>query len=296
MTTHATSAPPRLIGRRRHILREPKPGEWGDRLVFGYMFRVITALAAVFVPGVLVLLLGALNRWHLTEGMIWFFGIAMVLLILIGETLRIGAYESRLRNVAFERIKSEMGMINLPAMIVKIHGEPPLSYRISKRLFDIFFSALVLAAITPLFLMIALLIKFDSRGPATFSQRRLGYRNRWITIHKFRTMYAEPQADPSARITRVGRFLRATAIDELPQLFDVLVGHMSLVGPRPATPLGNELSDILCYAKPGLTGIAAPRLSAREAFITYLTTRSLWVDFVILVRTFARGVRIIARP
>jgi lipopolysaccharide/colanic/teichoic acid biosynthesis glycosyltransferase len=113
----------------------------------------------------------------------------------------------------------------------------------AKRLFDLLGAALGLLLVSPLMLAIAAAIKLDTRGPVFFRQQRVGRHGVPFRIHKFRTMVADaPQRGPALtvgddmRITRSGRWLRRTRLDELPQLIDVLAGHMSLVGPRPEVP------------------------------------------------------------
>ena len=113
----------------------------------------------------------------------------------------------------------------------------------AKRVFDLLGAGLGLLLLSPLMLAIALAIKLDSRGPVFFRQQRVGRHGMLFRIHKFRSMVADaPQRGPALtvgddpRITRVGRWLRRTRLDELPQLIDVLAGHMSLVGPRPEVP------------------------------------------------------------
>jgi Undecaprenyl-phosphate glucose phosphotransferase len=112
---------------------------------------------------------------------------------------------------------------------------------IVKRVFDIVVGSLALLALSPLMIATAIAIKLDSRGPVFFRQQRHGFNNEVISVWKFRSMYAD-KCDPAAkvvvtkgdpRVTRVGRFIRRTSIDELPQLFNVLMGELSLVGPRP---------------------------------------------------------------
>jgi Undecaprenyl-phosphate glucose phosphotransferase len=139
-----------------------------------------------------------------------------------------------------------------------------------KRVMDIALSAALLVFFMPLMLVIAALVKFDSRGPVIFRQRRFGFNRQPITVYKFRTMYCGgddatvPQArrqDP--RITRLGRFLRRSSFDELPQLFNVLRGDMSLVGPRPhATAHDEKYAPVVDgylarhRVQPGITGWA----------------------------------------
>src|SRR5690348_14860679 len=116
-----------------------------------------------------------------------------------------------------------------------------------KRLFDLVASSIGLLVLSPLLLLVAILIKLDSRGPILFKQKRVGQNFRPFLIYKFRTMYVGAHAtsfltigaDP--RITRIGKYLRASKIDELPQLLNVLKGDMSLVGPRPEVPRYVEL-------------------------------------------------------
>jgi lipopolysaccharide/colanic/teichoic acid biosynthesis glycosyltransferase len=112
-----------------------------------------------------------------------------------------------------------------------------------KRLFDLLGASLALLLLSPLMLAIAAAIKLDSRGPVFFRQQRVGRHGLPFRIHKFRSMVADaPQRGPALtvgedeRITRIGRWLRRTRLDELPQFIDVLAGHMSLVGPRPELP------------------------------------------------------------
>lgn len=143
-----------------------------------------------------------------------------------------------------------------------------------KRVLDFLFSLLVIAILWPLFLLLYLVVRIDSPGPGIFRQARLGKGRQPFTCYKFRTMVADaPQLrkpDGSAytgeddpRLTRAGRFLRKTSLDELPQFFNVLIGDMSVVGPRP-----EQLDQIRYYSerqkkrllvKPGMTSLAAIR-------------------------------------
>ncbi len=125
---------------------------------------------------------------------------------------------------------------------VLVFRRPLSGWRIvTKRMMDVTLAAALIVVLLPLLLAIAVLIPLDSAGPIIFRQQRLGFNQQRITVHKFRTMRCDSAADlavPQAqrndpRVTRLGRFLRRSSLDELPQLFDVLVGTMSLVGPRP---------------------------------------------------------------
>ena len=115
-------------------------------------------------------------------------------------------------------------------------------YSRMKRLLDVILSVLGGVVLSPLFLFLALAIKIDSKGPVLFRQRRVGKDKHCFEILKFRTMRTDTPCDvpthqlknPDACITRVGRFLRKTSLDEIPQLWNILVGDMSIIGPRPA--------------------------------------------------------------
>jgi len=149
----------------------------------------------------------------------------------------------------------------------------PLDLKVNKRIkrsFDIFFSILViLTVLSWLYPLIAILIKFSSKGPVLFIQRRNGLYNREFNCYKFRTMVVNDLADEQQaqkgddRITTIGKFLRRTSLDELPQFFNVLKGDMSVVGPRPHMVKHNEdyaaLIENYNYrtlVKPGITGLA----------------------------------------
>jgi len=184
-----------------------------------------------------------------------------------------------------------------------------------KRIEDVVIAVICLSVMLPLMLVIALSIKLDSRGPVLFRQKRLGASNLPFNLLKFRSMYVE-QADPlgqqltrtgDPRVTRVGRFLRKTSLDELPQLINVLRGEMSLVGPRPhalaASAAGiayaRAISEypIRHRVKPGITGWAQvngwrgetttiEQIRRRvEHDLYYIENWSLSFDLVILGRT-----------
>ncbi|MCF4165091.1 undecaprenyl-phosphate glucose phosphotransferase [Zavarzinia compransoris] len=179
-------------------------------------------------------------------------------------------------------------------------------------------AALGLLLASPLLLAVAIAIKLDSPGPVLFRQPRVGFNNKNFDCFKFRTMTVDPNDDgtrgttrDNPRITRIGKFLRRSSIDELPQLMNVLRGDMSIVGPRPHVPnmlIGNHtyLEAVREYAyrcrvKPGITGWAqinggrgtittvdkAKRVVAYDIF--YIENWSLWLDIKIMVRTLVAG-------
>jgi lipopolysaccharide/colanic/teichoic acid biosynthesis glycosyltransferase len=194
-------------------------------------------------------------------------------------------------------------------------GPLSLRNRVIKRLLDLALSVPVIVILTPIFVLTAIAIKLDSQGPVLFRQRRMGRGNRLFDVYKFRSMRAEKSDSDGARsasreddrITRVGRFIRATSIDELPQLFNVLEGDMSLVGPRPHA-LGSLAGTQLFWQidqrywlrhaiKPGITGLAQVRgyrgatdheddLANRlRCDLEYVANWTLVRDVTILVRT-----------
>lgn len=170
-----------------------------------------------------------------------------------------------------------------------------------RRVFDISVSLMLLLFCIPLLLAILVAVYLDLRRPVFFNQQRPGYKGQPITVYKFRTMH-ELEADgllgigDAERMTRVGRFLRSTSLDELPQLLNVLKGDMSLVGPRPLLmdylPLYNERQMRRHDVKPGITGWAQVNgrnnLSWQEKFeldIWYVENHSFWLDLKILCLT-----------
>lgn len=140
---------------------------------------------------------------------------------------------------------------------------------LGKRFFDLFFSLIGLILLSPIFLVVSLWIKLDSKGPIFFRQERVGLKQKLFYIHKFRTMRTDAESlglkltvghDP--RITNSGYFLRKYKLDELPQLIDVLIGKMSLVGPRPEVPIyvakyPNDKREKIFQMRPGITDWAS---------------------------------------
>jgi exopolysaccharide biosynthesis polyprenyl glycosylphosphotransferase len=177
------------------------------------------------------------------------------------------------------------------------------TYEWAKRIFDFIGAAAVLVVLSPLFLLLAILIKLDSKGPALFRQERVGLNGRRFRMFKFRTMYTDtprysysPKESDDLRITRLGRFLRRTSLDELPQLLNVLLGSMSLVGPRPEMPFivetYAERHSQRLQVKPGITGLW--QLSGDRNYLIhenieydlyYIQHRNFFMDLAILLHT-----------
>lgn len=177
----------------------------------------------------------------------------------------------------------------------------------TKRLFDIVVSLATLLALSPVLLATALAVMLESGLPVLFRQVRVGRGGREFGMYKFRSMVKNAAAigpyhtsvdDP--RVTRVGRFIRRTSLDELPQLLNVLLGDMSLVGPRPDVPAQRALYaaadwDARCSVRPGITGLAQAQLRsvATEAQrlaldLQYVREQGLWLDLRILAWTLGR--------
>lgn len=181
---------------------------------------------------------------------------------------------------------------------------PHSLYAVFKRAADIAVSFALLLMALPIGLLIALAVKLDSAGVVIFSQERAGQNGKPFRIMKFRTMFAKsaryefsPKDSGDPRITRTGRFLRKTGLDEIPQLINVLKGDMSLVGPRPEMEfIVKEYSEIQkerLKVKPGITGLwqisehrRAPIHENMEYDLYYIENQSLLLDLAILLRTF----------
>ena len=173
-----------------------------------------------------------------------------------------------------------------------------------KRMIDFILSLIAMLILWPIFLIISILIKLDSKGPILFKQKRIGKNKKHFYIFKFRTMKIDTPKDmpthmlknPEVFITRVGKFLRKTSLDEFPQFINVLKGEMSIVGPRPY--LHREIPDMkesynsIIKVKPGITGMwqvsgrsdteFEERLKLDEY---YVRNWSLWLDIVIILKT-----------
>jgi len=182
-------------------------------------------------------------------------------------------------------------------------------YETSKRVLDVSLSLIALLALSPVFALIALLIKLDSPGPVLFTQNRVGLNGRIFKIFKFRSMYAEsakyepsPTSSLDPRLTGIGRLLRRLSLDELPQLVNVIRGEMSLVGPRPEMPFIVRRYDssqrMRLSVRPGITGLW--QLSADRAFpihenleydLYYVRNRGWFMDIAILIHTVVFAMR-----
>jgi O-antigen biosynthesis protein WbqP len=177
-----------------------------------------------------------------------------------------------------------------------------------KRIFDFFFSILLLLLLSPVLLVLAGIINATSRGPVLFKQYRVGLHKKEFIIYKFRTMHQETPEDkpthllenPDMHITSVGRILRKTSLDELPQLLNIIRGDMSFIGPRPALYNQYDLTSLrdqyhVHNMRPGITGWA--QINGRDELEVsvkaeydryYVDNYSLWLDIRILFRTVVK--------
>lgn len=188
-------------------------------------------------------------------------------------------------------------------------------YLLIKRIFDVVLSLIGIIMLSPIFIVTVLLIKLDSKGPVFFRQARCGKDGKEFSMLKFRSMVCDAEAlleklmdkneqtgpvfkikeDP--RITKIGKFIRRTSIDELPQLFNILAGDMSIVGPRP--PIPREVEQYTPYqrqrllVKPGLTCYWQVMGRNKIGFdewveldIRYIRERNIWIDMKLIFKTF----------
>ncbi len=203
----------------------------------------------------------------------------------------------------------------------EFHKKP--CYECIKRIFDLVVSLAAIIVLSPVLLVIALAIRLEDRGPILYCAQRVGRHGKVITVYKFRSMrmHADRLEDMltpeeleeykknyklehDPRITRIGAFLRKTSLDELPQLFNIFAGTLSLVGPRPVlqeeTELYGDKRGLLLACKPGLTGLWQVRGRSNVTYengrrqaleLQYVSHRSLWLDIKILFWTVGAVVR-----
>ena len=203
----------------------------------------------------------------------------------------------------------------------EFHKKP--FYECIKRIFDLVVSLVAVIVLSPILLVITLAIRLEDRGPILYRAQRVGRGGKPITVYKFRSMRMNAdrledmltpeeleeykknfKLEHDPRITKVGAFLRKTSLDELPQLFNILSGTLSLVGPRPVlqeeTELYGDKRNLLLSCKPGLTGLwqvsgrsnVTYENGRRQALeLQYVSQRSLWLDIKILFWTVGAVVR-----
>ncbi len=250
---------------------------------------------------------------------------------ILGEGAKVGEGAVLREMIVVEKPVDIEGMLTLPGKHLRLDASglaAPSGWRArwrttllaGKRVFDAVFAAVALIMLAPILGLVAVAIKLDSPGSVMFRQRRCGQQGREFTMYKFRSMVANAEelkrellskndvdgpmfkmiADP--RITRVGRFLRATNLDELPQLWNVLRGDMSLVGPRPLSMdemrYNPRWRDVRLSVRPGITGLWQAHAHDRVSFaewircdLHYVRRMSAWLDLRILLRTALKAFR-----
>jgi exopolysaccharide biosynthesis polyprenyl glycosylphosphotransferase len=185
----------------------------------------------------------------------------------------------------------------------------PFFYPFFKRIFDVIVSLLAILLLSPVFLLVAIFIRLDSEGPVLFRQKRIGSDGKEFDFFKFRSMYVSanpygitPKEFSDPRITKLGRYLRRSSLDELPQFFNVLRGDMSIVGPRPEMPFivatYTEEQRERLKVKPGITGVwqisavrGEPIHANLEYDLFYIEHQSLLLDVIIMVKTIGTAIR-----
>ncbi|TBA80352.1 sugar transferase [Rhizobium ruizarguesonis] len=265
---------------------------------FGFSVRVLIAIASIIFPLAPIGLWGLLNGWDLSTGMISVYGFSIGVTVLVGEHFRSRIFERELRSIAPSSGHEQVS--EAPEVSVQISANSGLNSgwnRATKRAFDIAAAVGALGLLWPLFIIVACFIKLFDGGPIFVRPLRYDLLGRPVRVLKFKTNVADD------RVTVVGAFLRRSSVDELPQLLDVLLGSLSLIGPRPS-PLTNGLKiDVSPFLKPGITD---PAIGPDESLITnseeyihrlnsYASRWSFLRDFRILWRDVVATVRMIGR-
>ncbi len=207
---------------------------------------------------------------------------------------------TELKKLSFSELQTSDGGANLQ---VKKLGSQSSIYLLFKRIFDIVFSLFVLVFFAPLWLIIIILIRLNSKGSALFCHERVGQNGKLFKLYKFRTMQSgvkdqefSPTNPNDPRITPIGKFLRRTSLDEVPQFYNVLKSEMSIVGPRPEMQfivnMYNTKEKARLLVKPGITGLwqihgrkDLPLHENVEYDLYYILHQSLLMDLIILLKT-----------
>ena len=220
---------------------------------------------------------------------------------------------TRRRNLTYYKCSAQATEADYP--VNRLHAESewpgshPWYYEFCKRMLDLFVSSVLLVLLAPIFFVIAVLIRMSSRGPAFFIQERIGVGGVAFKMYKFRSMSSSaekyeysPTTSEDPRITRIGRLLRRSSLDELPQLFNVFRGDMSLVGPRPEMSFivreYNDYERLRLQVIPGITGLwqlskdrAHPIHENLHHDLSYIRERCLSLDVAILIHTVLFAMR-----
>jgi lipopolysaccharide/colanic/teichoic acid biosynthesis glycosyltransferase len=271
-------------------------------IIFGFLLRLLVGIFSVIIPSILMMIIGIFNDWQLNDTLLVIYGSFICAMVFFGEHLRSRAYERMTipTSPPYIEVGNEVG--NEPRLSSDAqnrYGAMSKIGRFSKRAFDAVLSLAMLMLLAPLMTVVVLAIKFDSAGPVLFTQKRRTFDGRDFRIYKFRTMEFSKIGSPTT--TPVGAFLRRLNLDELPQLFNVLAGDMSIVGPRPLAA-DDRVSDASSEyspfrgVRPGITGwaqihgfrggqnVGSERLR-REYDLWYLNNWTIWLDMRIVFET-----------
>jgi len=211
---------------------------------------------------------------------------------------------------------SELQTHNIQVVVKEEICEKSFMYKFLKRIMDIVGAVCGLILLSPVFLVLSLIVKIDSKGPVFFGHKRLGYKGKIIKVYKFRSMVTNAEEllnnlneeqkkefeqnfklENDPRVTKIGDFLRRTSLDELPQLVNILKGELSIVGPRPIVEKEIELygqyGKKLLTVKPGLTGNWQANGRSDTTYeervqldMDYIDNRTIWMDIMIILKTF----------
>lgn len=204
-------------------------------------------------------------------------------------------------NISIQKIKIE-NILGIPLVGVNTH-KVQVFYLFLKRIVDILYSSLFLFIASPLIVVILMFIKFTSKGPVLFSQERVGLKGKIFKIYKFRSMYVDapkyeicPSTLEDPRVTKIGKFIRKSSLDEIPQFFNVLKGDMSIVGPRPEMQFivenYNDVQRKRLSVKPGITGLwqishkrGSPIHENIDYDLYYIENQCFTLDLAIIIQT-----------
>lgn len=267
--------------------------------IFGRVYRRIEFISGKEIRNIESLLRKDLDELVITSTSLGFQELSFLIKISEMKKAKLSILPEIYDRLIFHKLSSKDTMYLLPAYF-KNHPEESIL-----RAFDSFIALLFLFAFFPLIALLAVLIKIDSSGPVIFKQKRVGRHGRVFTLYKFRSMvedageYSRPEWLPlfdDPRVTKIGKLMRKARLDELPQLFNILRGDMSLVGPRPEAVYRvrqhRSLQSIRLSIKPGLTGFAQiegnyhlnPRHKLRYDYL-YIKNRSLFFNMEIMLKT-----------
>lgn len=265
-------------------------------IIFGYLFRLLAAIVVVIINVFILLILGSISEWIFTSTMLGFQIMFIGISVLLTEHFRSRVYERVFSDDRNEKSPPLTASDVLDdSFVLRLQ---PKDHPMFRRLLDITFSGISMILLLPHFLILIVLIKMDSVGPIFFKSRRIGKKGKEFYLILFRTLSpltfgTDHPAEVDIQVTRAGSFLRKTALDRLPTLWNVFIGDLSIVGPRPLNSYQlNTLSEEykLAYSQnsPGMVSIGGLLNISRtrelqladllKIDIGYHTNSSMWSD------------------